>query len=430
MKAVILAAGKGTRLYPLTETRPKHLVPVGGKPIIDHVLMALKEAGITDVIFVVSYRKDQLQKWLGDGSRYGMKFEYSVQKQLKGTADAAKYAEPFLSKDFLLTNGDWILESKVIDAAIKRHEELTPAATMVVTSAENPEEYGVVKIENSYVTDIIEKPPQSQGRADLVNAGLYILSKDIFDAIDQTGLSPRGEFEITDSLLHLLNKGKNIAAIEVVAESMFDVGLLWDLLTANCRILSNMTPEVNGQLEESVQIRGPVQIEENARIRSGTYIEGPVFIGQGSDIGPNCYLRPFTSIGEEARIGNACEIKNSIIMNRVHIGHLSYIGDSIIGERCNFGAGTKVANYRFDGENVKMKVKNRIVDTGRRKLGAVLGDDVKTGIGALLMPGVRVGPNSLIGPNTTVLRDVPANSTVFVKQILEETRKEQHVTKS
>ncbi len=430
MKVVILAAGKGTRLYPLTETRPKHLVPVGGKPIIDHVLGAIKKAGITEVIFIVNYRKTQLRNWLGDGSRYSMDFKYSVQKQLKGTADAVRYAEPFLSEDFLLTYGDWILDAKVIDAAIKKHEELKPAATMVVTSVANPQEYGVVEIKNSYVTNIVEKPRHLQGSTNLVNAGLYILSKEIFKAIARTELSIRNELEITDSLLHLHKQSKRIAVVEVAPESMFDVGSLWNLFTANSRVLSTITPEVNGRLEEDVRIQGLVRIEENVRIRSGTYIEGPVFIGRGSDIGPNSYLRPFTSVGEDTRIGNACEIKNCIIMNRVHIGHLSYVGDSIIGEGCNFGAGTKVANYRFDGENVKMKIKNQIVDTGRRKLGSVLGDNVKTGIGALLMPGVRVGPNSVIGPNTIVLNDVPANSTIFAKQTVEEDRSKYNTTKS
>jgi bifunctional UDP-N-acetylglucosamine pyrophosphorylase/glucosamine-1-phosphate N-acetyltransferase len=120
------------------------------------------------------------------------------------------------------------------------------------------------------------------------------------------------------------------------------------------------------------------------------------------------------------RIGNACEIKNSIIMDGVHIGHLSYVGDSIIGENCNLGAGTITANYRFDAGTIKMMVKDKLVDSGRTKLGAVLGDNVKTGINALLMPGVKVGNNCWIGPNVVVHRDVPSGTAVFLKQNLEE----------
>jgi bifunctional UDP-N-acetylglucosamine pyrophosphorylase/glucosamine-1-phosphate N-acetyltransferase len=143
-------------------------------------------------------------------------------------------------------------------------------------------------------------------------------------------------------------------------------------------------------------------------------------IDEESDIGPNCYIRSYTSIGKKVRIGNACEIKNSIIMDNVHVGHLSYVGDSILGEKCNLGAGTITANYRLDGGTIKMVVKDRVVDSGRTKLGAVLGDDVKAGINVLFMPGVKVGCNSWVGPNVVVQRDVAADTVVLLKQNLEE----------
>jgi bifunctional UDP-N-acetylglucosamine pyrophosphorylase/glucosamine-1-phosphate N-acetyltransferase len=148
-------------------------------------------------------------------------------------------------------------------------------------------------------------------------------------------------------------------------------------------------------------------------------VEGPAFIDEEADIGPNCYIRPSTSIGRKVRVGNACEIKNSIIMDNTHIGHLSYVGDSIIGERGNLGAGTITANYRLDAGTIKMMVKDKHVDSGRKKLGAVLGDDVKTGINALLMPGIKVGNDSWIGPNLMVQRDLPPKSKLFLKQEVE-----------
>jgi bifunctional UDP-N-acetylglucosamine pyrophosphorylase/glucosamine-1-phosphate N-acetyltransferase len=161
-------------------------------------------------------------------------------------------------------------------------------------------------------------------------------------------------------------------------------------------------------------------VEKGAKIRAGTYIEGPAFIGAGSDVGPNCFIRPYTSLGKNVRIGNACEIKNSIIMDGTHVGHLSYVGDSIIGEKCNLGAGTVVANLRFNGKNVKMLVKDEVVDTGRRKLGIILGDHVETGINASFLPGVKVGNNCWIGPSVLVYRDVPPNTFLLLKQELEE----------
>jgi NDP-sugar pyrophosphorylase family protein len=188
------------------------------------------------------------------------------------------------------------------------------------------------------------------------------------------------------------------------------------LLDANNWALKRLEHEVLGTVEPGAHLIGPVTVAESARIRSGAYIEGPCFFDEGSDIGPNCYIRPGTSIGKNARVGNACEIKNSIIMDETHAGHLSYVGDSILGEKCNLGAGTIMGNYRLDSGNIKMMVKDTLVDTGRRKLGAVLGDNVKTGINALFMPGVKVGANSWIGPNFMVKRDLPADTVAMLKQ--------------
>jgi bifunctional UDP-N-acetylglucosamine pyrophosphorylase/glucosamine-1-phosphate N-acetyltransferase len=177
-----------------------------------------------------------------------------------------------------------------------------------------------------------------------------------------------------------------------------------------------MEHKVLGTVEQGAYLIGPVTVAESARIRSGAYIEGPVFIDEEADVGPNCYIRSGTSIGKKTRVGNGCEIKNSILMDGTHAGHLSYVGDSILGEKCNLGAGTIMANLRFDDGQIKMMVKDKIVDTGRRKLGAILGDGVKTGIKSLFMPGVKVGANSWVGANFMVERDIPANSIATLKQ--------------
>lgn len=420
MKAVVLAAGRGTRLHPLTLTRPKHLVQVGGKPIIDHVLEALREAGLVDVVFIINYMADLLQNHLGDGTRYGMRFEYAVQKQLRGTADAASFAESFVKENFLLTYGDWLTTSEAIRTVLHFHEKERPIATMAVVPVEDPEHYGIVELDNSQVKRIVEKPRPDQAPSNLANAGVYIFSEEIFDAIKRTKSSPRGELEITDSLSLLLQAGQRIEVSKLSTSDMFDVGLLWDLFEANRWVLERMKPSMNGHIEDGARIMGPAVIEDGSRIRSGAYIEGPVFVGKDSDIGPNCFIRPYTSIGQSVRVGNACEIKNSIIMSRTHIGHLSYVGDSIIGSGCNFGAGTTIANYRFDGKSIKMKVKEAVLDTGRRKLGAVFGDEVKTGINSLFMPGTKVGNGCWIGPDVTVHRDVPPSTIVMVRQELDQ----------
>jgi len=218
----------------------------------------------------------------------------------------------------------------------------------------------------------------------------------------------------------LIDKKRSVSAVQIPSKEWLDIGRPWDLLEANARILNRMGCQVEGLIEEGARIIGPAVISREARIRSGTYIEGPTFIGEGSDIGPNCHIRPFTSVGKDARIGNACEVKNSIIMDRTHAGHISYIGDSVIGEDCNIGAGAVTANLRFDYRTVRMRIKEETLDSERIKLGAFIGDGAKIGIGSLVMPGVKIGCNSWIGPNVVVYKDVPPNTILVLKQTIEQ----------
>ncbi|MEM3174449.1 MAG: DapH/DapD/GlmU-related protein, partial [Candidatus Bathyarchaeia archaeon] len=247
-------------------------------------------------------------------------------------------------------------------------------------------------------------------------AGIYVFSTKIFDFIARTEPSQRGEVEITGSIRLAIKEGEKISVVEVPSDKWLDIGRPWDLFDANMRVLKNIKPDILGRVEEGVHIKGPVFIGNDALIRSGSYIEGPVFIGDGCDIGPNCYIRPYTSIGRNVRIGNACEVKGSILMDNVHVGHLSYIGDSIIGENCNLGAGFISANLRFDKKTIRVSVRGEKVDSGRIKIGVIMGDNVMTGVGTLFMPGVTVGCNSWIGPNIVVYRDVPPDTILTLEQ--------------
>ena len=424
MKAVILAAGEGSRLRPLTLTRPKHLIPVGERPLIEYLLEAIKQAGINEAFIVVHYKAEQMKRFLGDGSKYGLKVEYVDQAEMKGTADAIKALEPYVPEDFLLIYGDILTTSEAIKTVLESHGAKKPAVSMGIVEVEHPEHYGIVKLEDSDVIGILEKPKPGEVATNLANAGIYIFSEGIFDEIRQTSPSPRGELEITSTLELLAREKKQILGVHIPKSDWFDIGRPWDVLEANKWALSRMIPRLNGIVEDSVHLIGSVTIEEGVRVRSGAYVEGPAFIGQESDIGPNCYIRPYTHIGRSVHIGNACEVKNSIIMDRTKIGHLSYVGDSIICEECNFGAGTVIANYRFDARPVKMMVKDEVSSTGKIKLGVFLGDSVKTGINATLMPGVKIGNNCWIGPNVIVYRDIPPNTRVVLKQEIEQRKLE------
>jgi bifunctional UDP-N-acetylglucosamine pyrophosphorylase/glucosamine-1-phosphate N-acetyltransferase len=183
----------------------------------------------------------------------------------------------------------------------------------------------------------------------------------------------------------------------------------WDLLEANESLLKEIEPQQLGEIEKNAAIKGNVSIGSKTVIRSGSYIEGPVIIGDNCQIGPNCYIRPSTSIANNCHIGSSAEIKNSIIMSGTKIPHQNYIGDSVIGENCNIGAGTKIANLRFD----KNQVRVGNVDTKRRKMGAILGDDVQTGINASIDSGSLIGNGAWIGPGTLASGTILPNSRIL-----------------
>jgi UDP-N-acetylglucosamine diphosphorylase/glucosamine-1-phosphate N-acetyltransferase len=417
MKAVLLAAGEGVRLLPLTATRPKHLIKIGGKPILQFCLEAVKKAGITEVLIVTHYMGDAIRQYFGDGETLGLQISYAVQKKILGTGNATLVSESYVDGDFVLIYGDLLFGLDTVKKVLQAYKRGKTSAVVGAVPVDKPENYGIMEFDKQKkVKRIVEKPAAGKAPSNLANAGVYVFSREIFAKIKHTKNSIRGEVELTDALTMLASEGKKVLASEISKDDWFDVGRPWDLLDANDWALKRMDLQVLGTIEEGAHLIGPVSVAESARIRSGAYIEGPCFIDEECDIGPNCYIRPGTSLGKNVRVGNACEIKNSIIMDRSHIGHLSYIGDSILGEHCNLGAGTVTANYRLDAGSIKMIVKDQLVNTGRRKLGAVLGDNVKTGIKSLFMPGVKIGVNSWVGPNFMVERDLPANSMAFLKQ--------------
>ncbi|MFX1535466.1 MAG: bifunctional sugar-1-phosphate nucleotidylyltransferase/acetyltransferase, partial [Promethearchaeota archaeon] len=234
--------------------------------------------------------------------------------------------------------------------------------------------------------------------------------------IETTPQSVRGEYEITDSISRRIKKGENVWLYEL-QDYWLDIGMPWDLLSANELLLKEQQKTFSiaetAKIDSNVTLIGSVQVNSNVHIRAGSYIEGPVFIGEGSIIGPNCFIRPFTYLDKYVHIGNAVEIKNSIILEKTNVSHLSYVGDSIVGRNCNFGAGTKVANLRLDNHSVKVKIKDKVIDSGYRKLGVFLGDNVKIGINASLMGGVKIGPNSAVGAGMLIRRDIKPNQLVY-----------------
>jgi acetyltransferase-like isoleucine patch superfamily enzyme len=186
------------------------------------------------------------------------------------------------------------------------------------------------------------------------------------------------------------------------------ITLPWQALNAHELLMAELVTKIDGKIEDGVTFHGPVVVETNAEVLRGVYIKGPVYIATGATVGPNCFLRPNSYIGSNAYIGQSVELKNTIIMHHTHVGHLSYIGDSIIGPENNYGAGSKTANLAFHNKEIKMRINGERISTGRRKMGIITGEKVKTGINASLMPGIKLYNKSIVGAHVLIQRDLPS----------------------
>lgn len=196
----------------------------------------------------------------------------------------------------------------------------------------------------------------------------------------------------------------------LTAKTSFVIRHPWDFLRANEQYVSALTENIiEGSVHPSAVIEGVIHLGPGTRILPGVFIEGNVVIGANCKIGPNCYLRGHTSIGDKCHIGQSVEIKNCLILSNTNVGHLSYVGDSVLGEGVNFGAGTTTSNLRHDGKNHHSTVDGVLIDTGRRKLGTIVGDRVHTGINTSIYPGRKLWPGTTTRPGEIVERDIISN---------------------
>jgi len=402
MLAVILGAGEGTRMRPLTYNRPKVMLPVLGTPILEHIVNSCVKARIERVIIVTGYQEEVIHAHF-DEAQLGAQIEYVTQEQQRGTADAIGQVKDLVDERFLVLNGDSLISPLTLKLLAE-----TPRDRAVVVAAKRvkePTNYGIIQADGDAVLEIAEKPGKPV--SDLANLGIYAFEPEIFEAIAQIPKSARGEYEITDAIQLLIDHEHNVRYLDV-REEWIDIGRPWDLLYANELLIQTLEPANEGEVEPFATLTGAVQIGRGSIVRNGAYVMGPAIIGERCEIGPNCCIRPGTSIGNGVKIGNAVEVKNSIIMDDSRIGHLSYVGDSIIGQRCNFGAGTLVANLRFDEKSINVGG----VHTGRRKLGVIMGDDVHTGINSMINVGTSIGPGSRVGVGALAAGVYPPGSRI------------------
>ncbi len=416
MKAVIPAAGRGTRLRPLTDKRPKQMLLVAGKPLIGHTIDNFRNINIDELLLVIGATGRSIRNYV-NGLSLPFHVDYVEQFEPKGTGHATSLAGERIDSDpFLLVNGDVIPSSNLLMRILELYEEHN-SSLLIASRVDNPEIFGIVKTKNELLNEIIEKPLDVKPVRGLINVGVYIITPEILEAIEEVEVSSRGEIELTDAL-NIVAARSEVRVLEAPRDEWIHVSYPWDLLKANMILLGNARQSIQGEVEEHVKLKGPIVLCKGSIVKAGSTIEGPAFIGDGSEVGPNSYIRRFTCLHSCVKVGNACEIKNSIVMARTKIPHLSYVGDSIIGANCNLGAGTVTANLRFDGSIIKTTIEGRLVSTGERKFGAVLGDNVRTGVNVSLMPGVKVGESACIDPNICVYRDVPSGVYVTSRRKL------------
>lgn len=393
-KAIILAAGKSTRTYPLTLTRPKALLKIGNRTILSVLLDGLNDI-VKEVILVVGHKKEMIQKAFGNTYK-NLTIHYVEQKEQKGTGHALLQAEKYVGNEsFFVIGGDDYFEARDLQQLAKQ----SPA--ILCQEVEHPEQYGVVIADEKQQLLALEEKPKKP-KSKLVNTGCYVLDQSIFPLLKKLKPTQRKEYELTDAV-QAFARMKPVHVVKALHWQ--PITYPWHLLDANKNLLHKITFKNLGVIEKGVTIHGAVEIGKGTLLKSGTYIEGPAMIGEHCAIGPNCYIRAETTLGSHVKVGNAVEIKNSIIGDHTHVGHLSYIGDSVLGTYVNLGAGTIVANLRHDTASIKSEVGKELVDSGRRKLGTIIGDHVHTGTHTSIYPGRKLWPDTTTVPGEIVKKD-------------------------
>jgi UDP-N-acetylglucosamine diphosphorylase / glucose-1-phosphate thymidylyltransferase / UDP-N-acetylgalactosamine diphosphorylase / glucosamine-1-phosphate N-acetyltransferase / galactosamine-1-phosphate N-acetyltransferase len=384
MQAVILAAGEGKRVRPLTRSRPKALLPVANRPIIEYVIEALLKNGIRDIVVVVGYRKEQVIRFLNE---LNVPITVVVQNKQLGTAHALNCAKSHITGDFLLLPGDNYIDPH----SIGRIKDIKNA--MLVKEHPSPSNFGVVLLKDGLVSRIIEKPEHSPSF--IVSTGIFSLTKDFFSFISENN--------ITDAVSSMLASGEHLQA--VVADDWQDAIYPWDLLKMNMRLLKDLPEAREGSVSRQTIIQGPVKIGKGTTIGPNTVITGPVIIGNDCEIGPNCCIMPNTSLGSRVKVEPFTMIGKSVIMDDTSIGSHSRVIDTVTGQGCRLADHTTIS-----ASASLMNIEEEVI---KPEFGAVFGDQVTAGPFSIFKNCI-VGNNvSIEGGSRVISRILPDESKVI-----------------
>lgn len=366
MQAVILAAGRSTRTYPLTSTRPKPLVPIWDRPLLEHQLAQLSGI-VDDVVVVVGYRREQIEAHFGDEHR-GMKLHYVEQKTQRGTADAVAAARPLVRERALILNGDDFYHHDDLEALAKGGRGL------LVTQASDPQNRAVVRIEDDVIADIVEKPADAPAGS-WCSVGGYCVEASDLGLLDDLPLSPRGELELPDFILRLVDAFS--VRPQRIGQWWLPLTYAWDVLTAIHHVWS--VPARAEDLGVSERV---------ADSFTGLDVQGPVWIGDGVDIGDGVHIVGPSAVAAGTTIASGATLERVSIFEGAHVGAGASVYDSVVGAGVRIGDGATLPSA--PGSELSIDVKGRLVTPELERLGAVIGDGAEIDAGDELAPGSLV----------------------------------------
>ncbi|MFD7923245.1 glucose-1-phosphate thymidylyltransferase [Streptomyces sp. NPDC059740] len=353
MKALVLSGGSGTRLRPLSYSMPKQLIPIAGKPVLEHVLENVRALGVTEVGVVVGDWADQITAELGDGARLGMRLTYIRQHEPLGLAHCVRLARPFLGdEDFVMYLGDNMLPEGVSDVA-RDFRATRPAAQVVVHQVEDPSAFGVAVVDaKGAVCHVVEKPRTPV--SDLALVGVYFFTSAIHRACASVPTGLRGELEITDAIQWLLTHGAEVRASRHLGYWR-DTGRVEDVLHCNRRLMSAIRPEVLGERAAGSELVGLVRVEAGARV-TRSRVEGPAIIGAGTVV-EDSHLGPYTALGEGCTVRDT-RMCDSILLDGARVEGVRGLHGSLIGRGAVVGTGGEPDPYHrlVVGDHARIKV--------------------------------------------------------------------------
>lgn len=389
--AVVLAAGEGTRLRPLTRNRPKPMLPAGNRPILAHVFDALVEAGVERLVTVVGYKRDRVQDHFGPTYR-GVPITYVTQHKQLGSGHALLQAQSVVDGPTLVLNGDRLIDAATVEAVADTFST-TGDPALAVVERQDTRRYGAVEVRDGVIAELVEKPREGDYR--LINGGVYAFSADIFAAIEDT---PRkaGELALTDTLATLVDENR-VRGVEV--DGMWvDATYPWDLLTVAREVLAR------GRVVENAR-REQVWIDDSARVHNEAVLQAPVVIGPDCEVGPDAVVGPNVALGANVTVGANTVVQRSVLDADTRVDPGSTLLDTITGQDVHLGASTVVPGGPAD-----VQVGTEIFEDQR--LGAVIADRARARGDVSFSPGSLVGPNATLDAGVTVDRNVSEDAEV------------------